>query len=547
MGDSEQENLRLDSMTTLVFNASTLRELKYAIMEVFDLFYDIVTEPINCYADLKNRLKSLNEKSWDRIRMTYIQSTEYKSGDFTDVENSSVVKILLDFISMLDKSSKTVFTKVEEKQNEILAMEGKVNTCEERIKKMDAVIESQKTFYDEKMVQNSDYAAQNIHLLQQISEKNRQITELEKDNNKQLWEREKQRLLKESTEKIKMLEGQVESMQQQIESYKTRLSTKDDSYKQLRIKNQLQSERLHSPVPSSEDSDDNMSTSKLSQKNYMQDKDIVYLEKKLYDLQTTTCGVIGGIKTDFKQLAHKFIDPEEGKVDESFKLLSTRMDRVYKAVADAEVEKVKEVLPPHYRYLEDFGKELKLLYMPKHRYSRNDRRKDFMINHNKSDKHRLMLNSALDEKKAVLKPIPPSLERQSTLNGIKEVPVNPVIIDPKTKKLHAINPLKYFPFMSQQFLKDQYEKFKQYDINGDGTLDLKEMIEIVKELGFDFNVHQLQEAMEEVDRDGNHCIDFFEYMLIIDNIYRKRGKAELFQQGMKEARRNNMSKSCVVQ
>jgi hypothetical protein len=52
-------------------------------------------------------------------------------------------------------------------------------------------------------------------------------------------------------------------------------------------------------------------------------------------------------------LAHKFIDPEEGKVDESFKLLSTRMDRVYKAVADAEVEKVKEVLPPHYRYLED--------------------------------------------------------------------------------------------------------------------------------------------------------------------------------------------------
>jgi hypothetical protein len=31
-----------------------------------------------------------------------------------------------------------------------------------------------------------------------------------------------------------------------------------------------------------------------------------------------------------------------------------------------------------------------------------------------------MLNSALDEKKAVLKPIPPSLERQSTLNGIKE-------------------------------------------------------------------------------------------------------------------------------
>lgn len=42
---------------------------------------------------------------------------------------------------------------------------------------MDDVIESQKKFYDEKMVQNRDYAAQNMHLLQQISEKNKQITE----------------------------------------------------------------------------------------------------------------------------------------------------------------------------------------------------------------------------------------------------------------------------------------------------------------------------------------------------------------------------------
>ena len=34
--------------------------------------------------------------------------------------------------------------------------------------------------------------------------------------------------------------------------------------------------------------------------------------------------------------------------------------------------------------------------------------------------HCRMLNNVLDDKKPVLKPIPPSLERQSTLNGIKE-------------------------------------------------------------------------------------------------------------------------------
>ena len=30
--------------------------------------------------------------------------------------------------------------------------------------------------------------------------------------------------------------------------------------------------------------------------------------------------------------------------------------------------------------------------------------------------------------------------------------VNPVIVYPTTKKLHAINPLKHFPHMSQQFV-----------------------------------------------------------------------------------------------
>jgi hypothetical protein len=35
-----------------------------------------------------------------------------------------------------------------------------------------------------------------------------------------------------------------------------------------------------------------------------------------------------------------------------------------------------------------FRKEPKLLYMPEQRYSANDRRKDFMINHNESDQRR---------------------------------------------------------------------------------------------------------------------------------------------------------------
>ena len=50
------------------------------------------------------------------------------------------------------------------------------------------------------------------------------------------------------------------------------------------------------------------------------------------------------------------------------------------------------------------------------------------------------------------------------------------------------------------------------------------MVKVVTQLGFGFNAHQLQEAMEEVDKDHNHTLDFYEYLLIIDNIYKRHGK-----------------------
>ena len=34
--------------------------------------------------------------------------------------------------------------------------------------------------------------------------------------------------------------------------------------------------------------------------------------------------------------------------------------------------------------------------------------------------------------------------------------------------------------------------------------------------------------MEEVDKDNNHTLDFYEYLLIIDNIYRRNGNKFFF-------------------
>lgn len=80
---------------------------------------------------------------------------------------------------------------------------------------------------------------------------------------------------------------------------------------------------------------------------------------------------------------------------------------------------------------------------------------------------------------------------------------------------HVINGCNY---------NNTIQKFAYFFFSFHSTCFACQMVGIVKDIGFDFNIHQLQEAMEEVDRDHNQSLDFFEYMLIIDNIYRKQGK-----------------------
>lgn len=55
-------------------------------------------------------------------------------------------------------------------------------------------------------------------------------------------------------------------------------------------------------------------------------------------------------------MTNKFIDKDNGSIDEQFLVLSRRMEKAYKGMAENNVEKLKEELPPHYRYIEDVGK-----------------------------------------------------------------------------------------------------------------------------------------------------------------------------------------------
>ncbi|XP_052217930.1 uncharacterized protein LOC127835534 [Dreissena polymorpha] len=529
MGDLSKENLRLNRMTKFVFTCTHLTELRNAILDLFELFDDILTNPINTYSDLMDRVNRVREGRLANVRSKYLLNDEagYHEGKFTDNETVSVVKILLDFVAMMDNCVAAIVGKVEDYNEGTSLLEGKIRSLEDRLKTTEQLLENSHVVHKERHAEITALVDRNQQLLKQIAEKNERIRLLEKSERVSRWEEEKKILLKQSAARIDELEKEVEHLKRSLDLHKNIASTTDTSYKAMKLKNQLMTEKGNS-----EDQTHNL-TRELGQQNFMQDKDIMYLEKQLYDLQTSTVGVLGGMKTDFHQLTKKFIDPSDGHIDEEFVKLSSRMDKVHKAIAENSIDTVKQVLPPHYKFTDDENikvKRIRRLSMPAKIPPR--------------------VPSHLDNRKPVLSPIPSSGEHTPIeTRDLHDIPEskNPVLIDPSTKRLHSINPLKYFPFMSPAFIKDQYERFKEYDENGDGSLDLEEMVHCVKKLGFQFNVHELQEAMEEVDRDGNNSLDFFEYMLIIDGIYRRNGQAAVFKEGFTEVKKKNMSKTCSIQ
>lgn len=65
----------------------------------------------------------------------------------------------------------------QNKQHEILVMENKMKFMEERIRKTDSVIQSQKDFYTEKLSENTELSNKNKQLFDQLTEKGKKIAE----------------------------------------------------------------------------------------------------------------------------------------------------------------------------------------------------------------------------------------------------------------------------------------------------------------------------------------------------------------------------------
>ncbi|CAG5116378.1 unnamed protein product, partial [Candidula unifasciata] len=124
---------------------------------------------------------------------------------------------------------------------------------------------------------------------------------------------------------------------------------------------------------------------------------------------------------------------------------------------------------------------------------------------------------------------------------------NPKLIDPISRTINSTRCMQYFPHMSQDTVKELWAKFQEFDVDRNECLDFAEVIKALMSMGLQFTAQQAEEAMLEADINKSRTLDFYEYLVVSDKLFSKKGHSELFHTGAALENRRVMAKTCVLQ
>lgn len=77
------------------------------------------------------------------------------------------------------------------------------------------------------------------------------------------------------------------------------------------------------------------------------------------------------------------------------------------------------------------------------------------------------------------------------------------------------------------------EAFSMFDENGDQTISEKELRSIMKTLGQNPTEAEIKDLIEEVDEDGNHLIDFEEFLVLMAKAVKDQDMQEMCVEAFK--------------
>lgn len=66
--------------------------------------------------------------------------------------------------------------------------------------------------------------------------------------------------------------------------------------------------------------------------------------------------------------------------------------------------------------------------------------------------------------------------------------------------------------MSEDHIYKYKQLFDKFDVDKGGTIDLRELKDMLKSVGQDLNEDELKEIIEDFDEDGSGEIDFEEFL-----------------------------------
>lgn len=81
--------------------------------------------------------------------------------------------------------------------------------------------------------------------------------------------------------------------------------------------------------------------------------------------------------------------------------------------------------------------------------------------------------------------------------------------------------------INQDALENYRKSFKLFDKNGDGEIDVKELIQLMRAIGQNPSTAEAEDMIHEVDIDGTGTIDFDEFIVLMERFGKDPQETEM--------------------